>query len=304
LTVRQGAVLDLNGAGITALSAGTVVTGGTVVAAGTFNGAGTVTNSAAGTLVQLSVGQAVGGVFSGVIQDGAGQVGLNKYGPGILALTGTNTFTGPVTINDSGSLWVTSLADIGVASALGAGDATNAASNAGSLIFNNGTLRYTGSDNSQSGNGVSIYQTTQSASVSTNRLFTISGVFGGIESSGTYGNSTLAAANTAGTANNAAIVFSNTGDIAYSGFSVVRQLQLMGTSQGDNTMRVHLIDDGAVPLGVLKSGVGLWELNPATANTYSGQTEIDGGVLRAQDGMGLSSNSALVLAGGWWQRRG
>ena len=74
---------------------------------------------------------------------------------------------------------VTSLADIGQASGLGAGDATSDATNAASLIFDGGRLLYTGSGNNSYDNRVqNIFQTTQTPSVSINRLFTLTAAGG------------------------------------------------------------------------------------------------------------------------------
>ncbi len=255
-----------------------------------------------------------------MISDGAGQVSLTKLPAesGTLILTGNNTFTGPVIIDGGGVVVVTSLGNIGQPSGIGAGSASN---NAGSLIFgtdvtagpnsSGGTLKYTGAETAD-GN---IYQTTETPSVSTNRLFTIDVTNGGnaaIDSSGTYGNNVLAG----GTANNAALVFNNHGDITSTGTPLappddVSTLSLTGTSIGDNELDMHLVDNAADPnigtfrlLAVSKgtnaagaNGIGLWILNPSTPNTYTGDTTIFSGILRAQDGMGLSSVSNLVFAG-------
>ena len=84
--------------------------------------------------------------YGGVIQ---GSGAFTRSGPGTLVLTGANTYTGVTTLA-GGILSTNVLADGGVISGIGA--ATNAA---GNLVFNGGTLRYTG--------GVAT----------TNRLFTL-----------------------------------------------------------------------------------------------------------------------------------
>src|SRR5206468_2697897 len=99
------------------------------------------------------------GYFTGLI---TGNLGVTKAGTGTgMALTGLNTFTGPLTLN-TGTLVVNNLANIGAASAIGVGDATNDATNAASLVFNGGALQYTGAS-------AVIAQTTQTPSVAIDR---------------------------------------------------------------------------------------------------------------------------------------
>lgn len=267
LVVRQSGTLDLNGI---------------TIGVGAFNGAGAITNSS-GTAATLTIGNNNQvGVFSGLI---SGNLGLIKTSTGTTtSLTGLNTYTGATQIT-GGTLVVNRLADIGVASSIGAGNATSDATNAASLVFNNGTLQYTGSN-------AQIFQTTQTPSVSTDRLFTLAGN-GTIDSSGTFGNGVLAA----GVANNATLAFSNTGDIIFSGAVGTRSLTLSGTSTGDNELRPRLTDYSGSAVSLTKSGAGLWILNPAVANTYTGITTINGGQLQAVEGVGVPAASPIVLNG-------
>ncbi|MCO6419964.1 autotransporter-associated beta strand repeat-containing protein, partial [Siccirubricoccus sp. KC 17139] len=81
-----------------------------------------------------------------------------------------------------------------------------------------------------------------------------------------------------------------------------------------NTITINgsIADDSAatiassdIPIGqgaTVRIGSGLVVFNGA--NTYSGQTVIEGGVLQAQDGVGLHANSNLNLAGGVLQTSG
>jgi autotransporter-associated beta strand protein len=85
-----------------------------------------------------------------------GTTALTYAGSGTLTLGGSNTYTGVTTISGGGTLSVSSLADGGASSNIGA--SSNAASN---LMFNGGTLAYTG------------------ASVTIDRGFTYSSVNGG-----------------------------------------------------------------------------------------------------------------------------
>ncbi|EDY20580.1 autotransporter-associated beta strand repeat protein [Chthoniobacter flavus Ellin428] len=278
LVIRGGATLDVNGQSIGVAG---------------FNGAGVVTNS--GGSATLTIGNNnQGGTFDGVIQNGAGTLGLTKASGNTIALTGVNTFTGPLTMA-GGTLQVTQLTDIGVAGPLGRGNTSN---NAGSLIFNGGILQYTGAQ-------ANIYQTTQSPSVSFNRLFSLQGN-GTFASDGTFGN---VGNGTGGTGNNAAVIFNNTAPVAFIGTGT-RTLTLQGGSQGDNEFDPQLINNpnGGGALSLTKAGSGLWILNPATSNTYSGATTITGGALQVAPlsaaVQGLSANSNLVLNGGVLQTTG
>ncbi len=272
LTIRQGGTLDLNG-----VSVGTDVLGTNSINA--FNGAGLVTNSSA-TPAFLRIGNnSTGGLFSGIIQDGIGKVSVVKAGSQLITLTGTNTYTGSTSIV-GGTLTVTSLADIGVASGIGAGAV---ASNAASLVFNGGILQYTGAN-------ATFTQLTQTPSVSTNRLFTLAGN-GTIDSSGQYGSPVLGGSG----ANSAALIFSNAGNIAFSGAGV-RTLTLQGSSTGDNVMGLALGDNAGSALSLTKSGGGLWILG--NTNTYTGTTTIGGGTLRAVNGASLPTASNFVINGG------
>jgi len=122
--------------------------------------------------------------------------------------------------------------------------------------------------------------------VAIDRLFTLAGN-GTIDSSGTYGNNVVGTA----TANNAALVFSNTGAVALAGATGAKTLTLQGNSTGDNQINLQLADaSGPRTLAITKAGGGLWVLGN-TNNTYSGATSILQGILRAQD-----ANSTAVSA--------
>ena len=84
LSIASGATLDMNGASATV---------------GSLSGAGTIDNVAnAGASVLTTGGLNQNVTFSGVIKNTTGTVGITKVGTGNLTLSGTNTFTGPVTL--------------------------------------------------------------------------------------------------------------------------------------------------------------------------------------------------------------
>jgi autotransporter-associated beta strand protein len=85
LSVAAGATLDLNGVSQTVAS---------------LTGSGTITNNNFSTLSTLTTGgDNSSHTFSGSIQDGNGQVALTYIGTGSLTLAGTNTYSGPTTLN-------------------------------------------------------------------------------------------------------------------------------------------------------------------------------------------------------------
>lgn len=273
--LRQGATFDLNGAGASA----TIMIGG-------LSGSGTITNSGGGsnTASTLNIGllgtTATTGTFTGLIEDGDGIININKNSSGLHTFVGLNTYSGFTSIN-AGTLAVTALANGGQPSSIG--QSTNAAAN---LVFSNGTLLYTGSSGT-------VYQSTQTPSVSTDRLFTLAGN-ATIQSSGTYGNTLVAA----GSASHAALVFNNTGAIAFSGAGI-RTLTLGGTSIGDNEIALELTNNpnASEALSVTKADAGLWILSN-NSNSYSGTTTVSNGVLQITANSGsLPNASPLSLSG-------
>jgi autotransporter-associated beta strand protein len=120
--------------------------------------------------------------ISGIISGAGG--GLTVTGSGTLTLSGVNTYTGVTTLS-GGVLSVATIGNGGAAGNLGA--ASNAAAN---LVFNGGTLRYTGDTATTNRNFTLTAGTTGTIDVTTNAL-TISG-----ESTATTGALTKAGAGT------------------------------------------------------------------------------------------------------------
>ena len=117
------------GAGALAANGGSLNMAGYSVAVPSFSGAnGIVTNSSAGTLATLTVNQSINTTFSGSFVDGAGPVGLNMNGSGVLTLANTNNYSGPTTV---------------VNGVLYAG-MTNALSSTSAVTVNGGTLDVSG----------------------------------------------------------------------------------------------------------------------------------------------------------------
>ncbi|MEI9893427.1 MAG: autotransporter-associated beta strand repeat-containing protein [Chthoniobacter sp.] len=132
--------LDLNG--------NTLVTGGILIGSGSGandetiqgTGGGTLQGIASKDLVVIQNNTSGSLVISAAIANNTGATALTKSGAGTLVLSGANTFTGSIFLNNG----VISVASAGTAAAANPlGQATTGATN---LVFNGGTLRYTGAD--------------------------------------------------------------------------------------------------------------------------------------------------------------
>ena len=121
------------------LNNGLIDLNGQSLTTGSLDGNGTYDNVSAGGSVTLQVGvDNNNSTFAGVILNTTATAGLTKVGTGVLVLTGTNTYTGPTTI-DVGGLRLTSshtlstLSEIEVESG-GLGKSVSS----GALILSNG----------------------------------------------------------------------------------------------------------------------------------------------------------------------
>ncbi|NBN94089.1 MAG: hypothetical protein EBV31_00425 [Verrucomicrobia bacterium] len=299
--LRPGTTLEISSAGASVAPYTGATALPTLITAVT-NGSGTISVLTPGPQAIQFGGAANGtgtGVLTSVLADGAGKLSvIVKANGGVQVLAGLNTYTG-ATIVGSGTLAVTNLANIGQPSGIGAGDATSAATNAASLVLLSGArLLYTGNNVQAYDNRyLNLFLETQTASVATNRLFTMLGD-AQLESEGGYGNNIqTASANRIN--NNASLVFTNTGAIQFGGnFTGTRTLTLQGNSTGDNRIDLLLTDspDLVGKLAINRSGWNSWWILGNQANTYSGDTTLSGGALIARDGFSLPTASNLVFA--------
>ena len=262
LTIRHLGAYDLNG-----------VTPATNINA--FNNAGSVINSNT-TTATLTVGGSNGtGTSFGTIE---GAINVVKIGTGGQSWLGLSSYSGSTTIGSSGLVTVDVLGDIGQDSGIGRGDATNAVTNAASLVFNgaSGGLVYQGTVR----NGDLALG---SLSASTDRLFTLAATATGATLSSTVSN-------------NNAIVWSNTGAIV-NNTTANATLILTGTSTGDNTLNPQLVNSsvgGGVTLSVNKTAAGQWNLGNGN-NSYTGVTTVGNGILALNHNGALPANSPVVL---------
>lgn len=231
--VSQTGLLAANGTAPVTLSNDIVLTNGFARFGGsqqlTLNGnlfvnGGTTNNSVITTTGTQPL------VFNGTINGG----GIIKNGAGTMVMNGANTYSGQ-TIVRQGVLEVSSIGNGGVIGNLGqAPSANNYIALSGNSVGNFGTLRYVG------------------AGETTNRLFTIQGTGGTIDSSGA-----------------GALVFSNTGSIGssfgsvnLSGVSLVANAGIVAISTSTAAqLVVGSTLGGTVPAG-LTAGTTITEVGP------------------------------------------
>lgn len=195
------------------------------------------------TTLTLNGGNNDGNTFvSGIIGDGTvgGKLALVKSGAGIWGITGVNTFTGDLTINQ-GTLSISSLAASGISSAIGAGSTITFGGSSG------GNLIYTGSASLST----SINRAINIAFTATSKIAVIQNDGGNpLVFNGTFSNT--AAASTV--------------------------LSLGGSNTGANDFQSMISDNGANAFLVTKAGVGTWTLSN-NGNTFTGQLQINDGTL-------------------------
>ncbi len=170
-----------------------------------------------------------------------------------------NNYSGTTTI--IGGLSVTHLANGGASSSIGT--SSNDAANLviGTSSNNVGALIYIGSGDS------------------TDRLFTSKANSAELGSDGT-----------------GAIKFTNPGAIAYGAIDANRSLILSGVNTDDNTLSAAISNNGTGVVSLTKSDAGTWILNGT--NTYTGATNINGGMLQFGKLVSQSASSAVAVASG------
>lgn len=234
-----------------------------------FNGAFTTGQNASGTKFLTLGGSNTGANdFQSIIINGsAGATGVSKSNNGTWTLSGANTFTGLLAVNQ-GTLNLATIADTGSSNA-GLGTQIRIGSTSSTA-----TLNYTGSGNT----------TVRQIQIGNNSTTPVVGDTGG------------ATLNNNGTG---ALVFTNaafnltnlTGSLATS-----RTLTLGGTNTDANTIQGVIADglSGTLATALTKANGGLWILSGS--NTYTGATTVSAGTLQVNNSTNGLGNSATAIS--------
>lgn len=308
---------------------GLLATGSNAYSIGVTGTSGRIRSNTNGQVLELVVHQYnTGGLtLAPIITDrgGSGITSLTKAGTQTLTLTGTNTYTGATTLAD-GIVSVSTINNGGTAGNLGA--ATNAAAN---LVFNGGTLRYTGANATTDRNFTITASKTATFDVTTNNL-TLSGA---------------SPASTGGLTKTGAGTLTLTGNNLYTGATTISagKLALSGAGAIANTSAVNVTASGAIfdisaitaggetigsLAGAAGSSVVLGSKNLTTGgdgtnttfsgvlsgsggsftkqgsgtmilggiNTYTGSTTVSAGRLELASGASLSNTSSVSVQSG------
>ena len=317
---------------------------------------------AASQTVEMSVGALAGGAsYTGTITPDPVQ-GYRLGGGGTLTLPNANQLTGTrnVTVANGGTVvlgaandyagstsitghWIiptqrqaeldgqTALdqtaAALRVNSTLAIADATalgGSADDAANLVFNGGTLRYTGAGGTSNRlftihpNGATLDASGAGALVFSNPAaiagadapdgsgsIAISSVISGVNDTSrltlgmtvTGPNIPAGATIIALTPNQIRLSAAGTAALASASISFGtqnRNLNLTGTNTGNNTFAPQLVDSAAGRVGVNKSGSGTWVLTNGN-HTYTGGTTVNGGVLAT---VKVRNNGPTTITGG------
>jgi autotransporter-associated beta strand protein len=205
--------------------------------------------------------------INGILSEAAAGTAVTVQGPGhIVTLDGANTYSGVTTIRNGATLSANNLAaafGTGVPSSIGASTA-----DAGNLVIDGGTLRYTGS------------------APTTPRGFTMTAAGATLDASGI-----------------GPIDFTYFyGGLAFSGAGP-RTLTLTGSNTGLNTFGILLSDQTLssvdYPTTLTKAGTGTWLVSIANGNnTFTGPVNLNLGVLDFDGLAALGAGTAINFNGG------
>ena len=272
------------------LNGNAITVGGTITT--TAATTGTLTDTINLNLIlnsnrNINIGASHNLIINGLISESVAGSTFSKIGSGNLTVTNNlNSFTGLVTTQASGILNVTSIANGGSVSALGAGTQIQFGS-----ANQGGTLNFT------------------AGAASNNRTVLIGANTTSSTGGGTIQNNT---ANGAGT-----LVFTATNfNIAQTSANATRSLTLGGANTDANEIQGIIADNntaGGGTIALVKADAGKWILSGA--NSYTGNTTISNGTLSVSSlaNAGSASNlgnfttagaTGLILSGGTLQYTG
>ena len=297
-----------------------------------LSGGGVVTNSVVSTLSILSIDGSSGtATFSGVIQDGSGQLELIVSGTGgTQVLTGTNTYTGSTSVENSGTLTIgnggsltsttvdvtasTSTFNVlsGGTLATGTGitdDGTvvlsNTSDSLSTLNGSGGTLTLTGTMLTVTGGGAlsSAIEGTGSLTVTSN-ILALTGV------NGYSGGTTISSGGTvqinadSGLGNTSGSVTLNSGTLELLGGNNTSTTRNFALGTSGNIIKLDASSNYTISGTISnQSSGGTLTVNAASGdvlaltgnNSYSGGTTINGGTLQINSSSSLGNGGSVTI---------
>jgi fibronectin-binding autotransporter adhesin len=220
----------------------------------------------------------------------AGTGGLTKNNAGRVAISTPNSFTGPVTIN-GGTLAVESVSNSGAPSALGAGT---------DIFINGATLEYTGFGGESTNRPIALNASGATIKTTNAAEVTISGAISGagtltktgigtliLTGENSYGNTVISQGKLqVGDTDN----FGTLGE----GTTVTNNGELIFDLPSEVTVLQEIVGTGLVR----KRGTASLTVAGATANTYSGGTFLESGVMTLSKTSGNAIPGNLTISAG------
>lgn len=223
-------------------------------------------------------------------------------------ITSTQSATKTLTLNGSGGSIIVSgtISDgTGPIKALitGTGNATHGILNANNSFTGGVTIQSNTANDSVGLRVTTIGNSGSNSSLGTNGTINIGGNATGSTSTLVYagtGETSNKVLNLAGTLGNVALEQAGTGNLKFTSNMTVtgagaKQLILQGSTAGTGEIAGIIVDSSSGATTLVKNGTGTWILSGA--NTYTGNTTLNGGTLQLS-GNGTLGSGSITLAGG------
>ncbi len=287
-TIISGSLVMGNANALGATTGSLAVNGGTLDLMGNSLTVGTLSGSSGAVITSATSGSATltacgsgAGTYGGVINDGAGTIGLTYNGSGSLILSGSNAYSGATTIS-SGTL------QIGAGGTTGALSGSNAITDNGALVFNR--FDAIAQSNNISGNGSLTQSGSGTLTLSGSNSYTGATIFK---------NGILALASANALAGSGTLSFTG-GTLQYSGSNQTDYSAKIKNSTGaisidTNNQSVIFASsvDSTNTGGLTKIGTGNLTLN--VANTYTGATTVSAGAIILGNASAISTSGTVTI---------
>ncbi|MHA4838718.1 autotransporter-associated beta strand repeat-containing protein [Sphingopyxis sp. MSC1_008] len=334
-TAASGSIIAIGAANTLGIDGTIIVAPSTLATNQNING-GSLTGSAGGGTLGVQHNGTGTLTIGSTIVDNSGATGFAKSGGGTVRLTGTNSYTGGTTLS-GGRLEVTELANGGAASGIGASsaDAANLVLESGTLAYTGGvdavtdrgitlvnggaeraiqvdagrTVEFSGLVTSpddagltKTGWGTLVLSNAANDYVGVTTITQNPGAGSSTLSVGTLSDGGVASGIGAASSDSANLVISNSARLQYTGGTVAidRGFTLAGGQGGIDvasaatTLTISGVAAGAGSL--FKDGAGTLILSGA--NTYTGDTTVNGGILRAGSAQAFGPTGRMTVNSG------